>query len=38
MELHEGYSPIITRFTAEKIYSLAPEEASKEPLSAASIE
>jgi hypothetical protein len=32
MELHEGYSPIIVKFTPEKIYSLAPEEASKEPL------
>jgi hypothetical protein len=38
MELHEGYSPIIIKFTAEKIYSLAPEEASKEPLVTASIE
>jgi len=31
MELHESYSPIIIKFTAEKIYSLAPEETSKEP-------
>jgi hypothetical protein len=38
MELHEGYSPIITKFTAEQIYSLAPEEASKEPLVTASID
>jgi len=36
MEIHEGYSPIIIKFTAEKIYSLAPEEESKEPLVTAS--
>ena len=32
MEVHEGQSPIIIRFEAEKIYPLAPEEASNEPL------
>jgi len=37
MEHHEDYSPIIIKFTAEKIYSLAPEEASREPLMTAPI-
>lgn len=37
MELHEDYSPIIVKFTVEKIYSLAPEKASNEPLATTSI-